>query len=115
MTILMCVNRKLRIMKPTAIQENNRNFKKNSFIPKNMFRPSPVPNKKYFNKFILIVTLRHNTGKSYKTKAKQKLQKQSKAKVTKKTQKQQIKFIFKIQPMNTLRFPLLLPIRNDHF
>ena len=66
-------------------------------------------------KFILIVTLRHNTGKSYKTKAKQKLQKQSKAKVTKKTQKQQIKFIFKIQPMNTLRFPLLLPIRNDHF
>ena len=34
MTILMCVNRKLLRMKSTAIQENNRNFKKNSFIPK---------------------------------------------------------------------------------
>ena len=30
----MCVNRKLLRMKSTAIQENNRNFKKNSFIPK---------------------------------------------------------------------------------
>ena len=48
MTILMCVNRKLLRMKSTAIQENNRNFKKNSFIPKHMFRPSPIPNKKYF-------------------------------------------------------------------
>ena len=48
MTILMCVNRKLLRMKSTAIQENNLNFKKNSFIPTYMFRPSPVPNKKYF-------------------------------------------------------------------
>ena len=41
MTMPICVNRKLLRMKSTAIQENNRNFKKNSFIPKNMFRPWP--------------------------------------------------------------------------
>ena len=41
MTISICVNRKLLRMKSTAKQENNRNFKKNSYIPKNMFRPCP--------------------------------------------------------------------------
>jgi len=41
MTIPICVNRKFLIMKPTAKQENTRNFKKNSYIPQNMFRPWP--------------------------------------------------------------------------
>jgi len=39
MTIPICVNRKFLRMKPTAKQENTRNFKKNSYIPKKMFRP----------------------------------------------------------------------------
>jgi len=41
MTMPICVSRKLLRMKSTAIQENNSNFKKNSFIPQNMFRPWP--------------------------------------------------------------------------
>jgi len=39
MTMPICVNRKLLRMKSTAIQEINSNFKKNSYIPNNMFRP----------------------------------------------------------------------------
>jgi len=33
MTIPICVNKKLLRIKSMAKQENNRNFKKNSFIP----------------------------------------------------------------------------------
>jgi len=37
----ICVSRKLLRMKPTAIHENNRNFKKNSFIPSIWSDPGP--------------------------------------------------------------------------